>query len=300
MSTSDIDLNAEREVDLRSAWTRIKAHWWLVVGGFVVGAVLGVAASTSGGTVYDANTLLYMGQPFTPQGGGQIQTLQTNPKTVPEIITSDQAVQKAMEASGLTRAQLRGNVTSTPITIATGQTARNLSPLVQVTVQAKDKEKAEKASLSFTNSVMETVSPYVNSKVAQLDDQLASDKAALERIDTRIKSLAAQQARVLAGAGGLDLGDRLLVAQGVNGNLTAAEAQRLTIQQDVTATKQLLALANDVERPRIVSEPIGRKTSATSRRNALIVGGLAGLVAGSLLAIMLDGWLTRRRRLSTA
>lgn len=301
MSTSDVDLNAEREVDLRSAWDRIKAHWWLVIGGLVVGAVLGVVAASGGGTVYDANTLLYMGQPFTPQGGGQIQTLQTNPKTVPEIIKSDQAVQKAMDASGLTRAQLRGNVTSTPITIATGQTARNLSPLVQVTVQAKNKEKAEKASLSFANSVMETVSPYVNSKVGQLEAQLESDNAALGRLDTRIKSLLAQQARVFsAGGGGLALGDRLIVSQGVNGNLTAAEAQRLTIQQDVTATKQLLALANDVERPRIVSEPIGRKTSATSRRNAVIVGGLAGLVAGALLAIMLDGWLMRRRRTAAA
>lgn len=300
MSTSDIDLNAEREVDLRSAWTRIKTHWWLVLAGFVIGAVLGVAASSRGGTVYDANTLLYMGQPFTPQGGGQIQTLQTNPKTVPEIIKSDQAMQAAMDASGLTRAQLRGNVTSTPITIATGQTARNLSPLVQITVQAKQKEKAEKASLSFTNSVIEIVSPYVNSKVSQFEDQLESDNAALERLDTRIDSLLEQQGKVLVGGRGLDLGDRLIVAQGVNGNLTAAEAQRLTVQQDVTATKQLLSLANDVERPRIVSDPIGRKTSATSRRNALIVGGIAGLVAGALLAIMLDGWLTRRRRPAVA
>ncbi|MFN8224353.1 MAG: hypothetical protein U0R50_14025 [Gaiellales bacterium] len=294
MSGETIDLNAEREVDFRSAWERIKARWWLALGGLLAGAILGVIAAAGGGTVYDANTLLYMGQPFTPQGGGQIQTLQTNPKTVPEIIKSDQAVQKAMDASGLTRAQLRGNVTSTPITIATGQTARNLSPLVQITVQAKVKEKAEKASLSFARSVMETVSPYVESKVAQLNEQLAADNAQLERLDARTKALLAQQAKILSG-GGLALGDRLIVSQGINSNLAVSEAQRLTIQQDVTATKQLLALADQVERPRVISEPIGHKTSATSRRNALIVGALAGLIAGSLLAIMLDGWLGRRR-----
>lgn len=292
MSTN-LDLDAEREVDLRSAWERVKARWWLAVGGLIVGAVLGIVAASGGGTVYDANTLLYMGQPFTPQGGGQIQTLQTNPKTVPEIIKSDQAVEKALADSGLTRAELRGNVTSTPITIATGQTARNLSPLVQITVQAKVKNKAEKASLSFAESVMETVSPYVENKVTQLEAQLEADEAALARLDGRLKSLLGQQAKILAGSG-LALGDRLIVSQGINSNLSVAEAQRLTIQQDVTATNQLLALANDVERPRVVSEPIGRKTSATSRRNALIVGGLAGLVAGSLLAVMLDGWFRRR------
>ena len=292
--SEDLDLDAEREVDLRSAWQRIKARWWLVLAGFVVGAVLGVVAASGGGTVFDANTLLYMGQPFTPQGGGQIQTLQTNPKTVPEIIKSDEAVQKAMDASGLTRAQLRGNVTSTPITIAVGQTARNLSPLVQITVQAKAKEKAEKASASFAQSVMETVSPYVDSKVKQLNAQLATDEAQLGRLDTRVQSLLGQQSKILAG-GGLSLGDRLIVSQGINSNLSVAEAQRLTIQQDVTNTKQLLALAEEVEKPHVISQPIGRKTSATSRRNAMIVGGLAGLLVGALLAVMLDGWFTRRR-----
>ena len=39
------DPDAEREVDLRSAWTRITARWYLPVAGLVIGAILGVLAS---------------------------------------------------------------------------------------------------------------------------------------------------------------------------------------------------------------------------------------------------------------
>lgn len=288
-----VDLDAEREVDLRSAWSRVKAHWWLPVAGLLLGAILGIVAASRGGTVFEANTLLYMGQPFTPSGGGQIQSLQTNPKTVPEIIRSDQAIEQAVKDSGLTRIQLRGNVTSQPITIATGQTGRNLSPLVQITVQAKQKEKAEKASQSFSQSVMKTISPYVASKIVQLNEQMKTDEAQLDRLASRVDALLAQQKQILSGAG-LALGDRLIVSQGINSNLSVAEAQRLTIQQDLTATRQLLSLADQVELPRIISDPIGKRTSATSRRNAAIIGGLAGLLLGAVLAVMLDGYLRRR------
>ena len=72
----------EREVDLASAWERVKARWWLPVGGLVLGAVVGIALALSGGTVWRAETIVYLGQPFAPQGGGQIQSLATNPRTV--------------------------------------------------------------------------------------------------------------------------------------------------------------------------------------------------------------------------
>lgn len=299
MNQPRLDLDAEREVDLVSVWSRILSHWWLPVAGLVLGALLGIGAAGRGGTVFEANTLLYMGQPFTPSGGGQIQSLQTNPKTVPEIIRTDSAIDKAVAESGLTRAQLRGNVTSQPITIATGQTGRNLSPLVQVTVQAKVKEKAEKASLSFSRSVMTVLSPYVDTKIEQLNEQISTDEAQLGRLATRVDALMTQQKEILSGSG-LTLGDRLIVSQGINSNLSVAEAQRLTIQQDLTATRQLLSLADQVERSRVISDPIGKRTSATSRRNGAIIGGLAGLVLGAALAVMLDGFLRRRVRLAAA
>ena len=122
---------------------------------------------------------------------------------------------------------------------------------------------------------------------------MKTDEAQLDRLASRVDALLAQQKQILSGSG-LALGDRLIVSQGINSNLSVAEAQRLTIQQDLTATRQLLSLADQVELPRIISDPIGKRTSATSRRNAAIIGGLAGLLLGAVLAVMLDGYLRRR------
>ncbi len=122
------DLDAEREVDLRSVWERIAARWWLPLLGLVLGLVVGFGLALGGGKVYEAETLLFLGQPFTPQGGGQIQSLATNPRTVGEIIRSEAALRRAAQASGLTIAQLRGNVSSTPIA-SVGQ-SRLQTPLV--------------------------------------------------------------------------------------------------------------------------------------------------------------------------
>ena len=141
------DPEAEREVDLRSAWTRITARWWIPVVGLVIGAVLGILASASGGDVFRARTLLYLGQPFTTSGGGQIQSLATNPKTVSQIIRSEAALRRASAASGLTMGQLRGHITSQAV-VSAGQ-GKNVSPLVEITVDAAAGHKAEKAADSL-------------------------------------------------------------------------------------------------------------------------------------------------------
>ena len=157
MSESKVpDPDAEREVDLRSAWTRITARWYLPVAGLVIGAILGVLASASGGEVFRARTLLYLGQPFTTSGGGQIQSLATNPKTVSQIIRYESTLRTASRDSGLTLGQLRGHVTSAAV-VSAGQ-GKNVTPLVEITVDASAGHKAEKAANSLANTVIGSVS----------------------------------------------------------------------------------------------------------------------------------------------
>src|SRR4029453_19457292 len=88
-------LQEEQEVDLSSGWTRLKARWWLPVGGLLVGAFVGIALALAGGTVWRAQTIVYLGQPFAPLGGGQIQSLGTTPRTGGEIIRSQAALKAA-------------------------------------------------------------------------------------------------------------------------------------------------------------------------------------------------------------
>jgi uncharacterized protein involved in exopolysaccharide biosynthesis len=287
---TDVDPDAEREVDLRSAWSRLAARWWLPVGGLVVGAILGVLVATGSAQVYQAETLLYLGQPFAP-GAGQIQSLATNPKTVSETIRSEAALEKAARAADMRPRQLRGKVATSTVTTA-GQ-PRSLSPLVTIEVHAPTKAKAEKVAASLAKSVIDQVSPYVEQKIEQLQAQIEGDQSQIEDIGRRISAAEQQQELALAD-NNLSLSEKLLISTNSNATINNAEQRRGSVLQDLNLAKQLLSLAENVERSRVVQPAVAHKASATSRRNAAAVGALIGLMLGGLAAILADPWLQRR------
>src|SRR3954452_12787248 len=89
------DVDAEQEVDF-GRWARtLAARWWLPVGGLIVGLAVGYLLALGGSQVYKAEALVSLGIPFTPNGGGQIQSLATNSRTVSEIIRSESALKDA-------------------------------------------------------------------------------------------------------------------------------------------------------------------------------------------------------------
>ena len=290
------DPDAEKEVDLRSAWTRITARWWLPVAGLVIGAVLGVIVSVGGGEVYRATTLLYLGQPFTTSGGGQIQSLATNPKTVNRIIHSEAALRRAADASGLTVGQLRGNVSSQAIVTA-GQ-GKNVSPLVEITVDAPTADQAEKAADSLAESVVGVVSIYVNQKIKLLDRQIVASNTELEKLDARVSEAVKQQQAVLQDKT-ISPTEKLIAISIYNNTISFSEQRRGTVQQELFQNQQLLSLAENVEVSKIVQPAAATKTTATSRRNAAAIGGLIGLLLGALAAAIADPFLQRRTSRST-
>ena len=293
MSAEAPEFAGEAEVHLRSAWTRIAARWWLPVAGLVLGAVLGVFVSVGGGDVYRAQSLLYLGQPFTTSGGGQIQSLATNPRTVSEIIRSQSALKRAAAESGLRLSQLRGHVTSQAVT-SVGQ-ARTVSPLVEVVVDAPSPAKAERAADSLARSVIRQVSTYVDRKIELLRRQIDSGQAELASIDRRVAQAQAQLT-ALQRDRTISPSERLIAGLSLNQSIGFAEQRRATVQEDLYANQQLLSLAVNVEKSRIVQAAAASRETATSRRNAAVVGALAGLLLGALAALVADPLLARRNR----
>jgi uncharacterized protein involved in exopolysaccharide biosynthesis len=285
------ELEGEDEVDLRSAWTRIAARWWLPVAGLVIGAVVGVLVSVGGGDVYRAESLLYLGQPFTTSGGGQIQSLATNPRTVSEIVRSESALKRAAAESGLRLSQLRGHVSSQAVTTV-GQ-ARTVSPLVEVVVDAPSTAKAERAADSLARSVIRQVSTYVDRKIELLRRQIDSGETELDSIDQRVAQAQAQLAQLQRDRS-ISPSERLIAGLSLNQSIGFAEQRRATVQEDLYANQQLLSLAVNVEKSRIVQAAAASRETATSRRNAAVVGGLAGLLLGTLAALVADPLLARR------
>ncbi len=122
---------------------------------------------------------MYLGQPFAPLGGGQIQSLATNPRTVGEIIRSEAALKNASEASGIPVSRLRSAI-STRELLAAGQ-LRGINPLMEIAVKGSGKRKVELAADALSKRVTERVSVYVTEKVALLEEQVETAEAQLDR-----------------------------------------------------------------------------------------------------------------------
>jgi hypothetical protein len=285
------ELEDEQEVDLSSAWQRLKLRWWLPVGGLVIGAVVGIALAVSAASVWRASTIIYLGQPFAPLGGGQIQSLATNPRTVNEIVHSETALRAASARSGIPVSRLRSAV-STKELVETGQ-LRGVNPLVEISVKGSGRRKVELATDALAHRVTDRVSVYVAQKIKLLESQVASQQTQLDEANARIRAAQAQQASII-GDRSISLDQRLLVTANLNSVITTADARRAALQESIGESQQLLNLAKDVESSRIVEPAGASKTTARSSRSSLLVGALIGLVLGTIAALLVDPIAARR------
>jgi hypothetical protein len=263
------------------------------VGGLVLGAVLGLVLALSGGSVWRAETILYLGQPFAPLGGGQIQSLATNPRTVSEIVRSESALQAASEASDVPVSKLRSAISTKELT-AVGQ-VRGINPLIELAVKADGRRKAELAAESLAGRVVEGVSRYVVQKVELLERQVDVSRAQLEAVTARIQTAQRQQDTLIQDQS-IPLDQRLLLSANLNSVITTADARRTSLQEDLYTAQQLLNLAESVETSRVVEPPSAVKTTARSSRTSLLVGALLGLLIGAVAALAAEPFVARRRR----
>ena len=282
----DLDLDAEREVDLRSAWDRVAARWWLPVAGLVLGAIVGVLLSVSSGKVWRAETLVYLGQPFTPAGGGAIpNSIATNPRIVGEIVRSEAALKAASRASDIPVSKLRGSI-ATQAVVATGQ-ARGATTLYQIAVQGSAPRKVERAADALATRVSGVAGDYVEEKITTLKGQIAADERELDEIDRRFAIATQEQDRIF-NSKTLGEVERLLGVTSLNSTLAALEQRRGTLQEDLLTARQLLSLATKVEQSRVVEPAVAAKTTARSRRNTVVVAALIGLLLGIVAALVYE------------
>jgi hypothetical protein len=289
----------EQEVDLASAWQRLKLRWWLPIGGLVVGAVLGLALALAGGSVWRAETIVYLGQPFAPLGGGQIQSLATNPRTVGEIVRSEAVLEDVSRATGIPVSKLRSSI-STRELLPTGVPRAGTNPLVEIGVKGDaGPRKIEQAADALAQRVVDNVSSYVVEKVDELERQVAVSESQLDEVEARIQAAQRQQDQLIQDQS-IPLDQRLLLSANLNASITTADARRTALQDDLFEARQLLILAENVEKSRLVEDAAAVKTTARSSRTSLLVGAVAGLLVGAIAALVAEPILARRRRAQAA
>ena len=241
------------------------------------------------GDVYQAKTVVYLGQPLSPTGGAQIQSLATNPATVNEIVRSDAVVEDAAAEVGIPAQRLRRGISSRSIVGADAtRRAQNTNPLVEITVRGPWSGQTTAEAANFlAAAVVEQVSGYVDVKIRSLRTRLSNQGRELESLDRQLTELqgAVRDARI----GSLERLQLLSV-------MGFAEQRRGQLLEDRTETEQLISLAETVERSAPVTEARAVKVPAKSERSSIVVGALIGLLAGVLLALLWEPLVAQRRR----
>jgi uncharacterized protein involved in exopolysaccharide biosynthesis len=273
------ELDAERDVDLRRHWQTVSTNWWLPLAGLAAGLVIGYLISLGGSQVYKAKATVYLGQPLS-QGGVQVQSQNTNPSTVRQIVTAELTIRQVARKVGLRPGQLRGRVSTQAVTGNISRLGQN--PLVSITVTGHLRGRVAAAANQLADRVVtsDALAGYTNEKIKNLQLEVDTEKSALAALDRNIKA----QQDALKNASGLSVTDRLILASQLNGFVQ----QRLTTVDQLTTNQQQLALAQKVEAPQITTGAVATKTTARSRRNTVLVAALIGLLLGVVAALVYE------------
>jgi len=284
------DVDAEEELELGRYWNALITRWWLPLLGFVAGIAIGYLLSFGGHQVYQAKATIYLGQPLSPQGTSQIQSLSNNPAAVKQVVLAPFYQHRAEQQAGLPAGSLRGHVSTQAVAGVAAALGRvGQTPLVNIVVTGKRPAKIARAANALGRIVVDQVSGgYVKTMIKNLQTNIAADKTELDSINTRITSLQAE----VQNNNGLSTVERLLFANQIG---LAVQEQRQVVS-DLSNNQQLLALAQNVEQSKLFALARATKTTARSRRNSILVGALIGLVLGILAALLWEPAVRVARR----
>src|SRR5712691_3585994 len=204
------DTEGEQEVDFSRYWNAILARLWLPLAGIAIGIGLGYLSTLGGHTVYQAEAVVYLGQPLAPNGAAPLQSLATNPSTTREIVRSASALRQASRVSGLPFSNLRGHVSTVAVAnAASKKSATGVTPLVRIRVTGAAPHKVALAANALADRVVHSVSGYADLKISTLKSQLDGENAALASIDRHAEALV----DALKGGGNTSLEKLLLISQ---------------------------------------------------------------------------------------
>jgi uncharacterized protein involved in exopolysaccharide biosynthesis len=275
------DLEAEREIDLRSWLEALRSRAWIAVAGLAIGVLVGVLYTLGGsGSTYTATALIARGQAFSPGGNQTVLSYLSSPAAIEAFATSEDALRYAAAKARISVAQLRGHVTTSTVTADLQASAQNTnSILILIGVALNRPKRAEDAANALARIVQKkTTSGYVRQSIQIYKVRLANYQQRLKTLQTRINALNASVAK----AQGLSPLDQLVIAS----QLDAAEAAYGQTLDSQTTTQQQLSLAQQVEQTQIVQQARAEKSTARSRRNSVVIGGLIGLLIGAIVAII--------------
>jgi len=269
------ELDAEGEVDFGRYARAVLGKWWLLVLGVAIGGMLGFLYGQGGGSTYQAQATVYLGQPLSP-AGTPLTTLASDPSGVATLARSQAIVNEVAAEVGMPARRLRLGITAALL----GERNRQATSvaLVGITVRGNDADNVEDAANLIAERVVTASSTFADTKVETLQQRLDGLQAQLESVTSRLDSLAASLEGSTAGSA---------TEQLLQTNLLAVlEQQRADLTDRVFATEQLLDAAEEVERARVVTPAASTQVDARNTRTSTLVGAFLGLVLAALAALL--------------
>jgi hypothetical protein len=276
------ELDAESDVDFGRYARAVLGKWWLLLLGAVVGGVLGFLYGQTGGSTYQAQATVYLGQPLT-SAGTAVATLASDPSGVATIARSQAIVNEVSAEVGIPPRKLRRAISAAVLGERNRQTT-NVA-LIGITVRGSNAERVENAANLLAERVVATASTYADAKIETLQGRLDGLQAQLDALEQRLAEVVAS-----AEAGTAETSTEQLLQTNL---LAVLEQQRADLSDRVFAAEQALEAAEEVERGRVVTPAAATKVNARSPRAATIVGAFLGLVLAALVALL---WAPVSRR----
>lgn len=270
------DLEAEREVSLAGVGQTILRRRWLVAAAVVVGAVIGYLLSLGGGNVFQARATVYPGNQFS--GNQAIQSPATNPATVGQVARSDEVVQDVAREVGVDPGRLRRGISTKQIGATQTRTTATTVQLVEIGVRGPWRAESAEAANLIAEIVVDRTSGYVDVKIKAQEELLAGQTRELTLIERRIDAFNA----AVSSSQGLSQVERLILST----QLSLFEQQRGQLLEQQAVTRQLLELARQVERGRVLTKAVATKVPARSPKSSIVAGGVIGLLVGIALALL--------------
>jgi hypothetical protein len=276
------ELDAESDVDFGRYARAVLGKWWLLLLGAVVGGVLGLLYGQTGGSTYQAQATVYLGQPLS-SAGTAVATLASDPSGVATLARSQAIVNEVSAEVGIPPRKLRRAISSALLGERNRQTT-NVA-LIGITVRGSNAERVENAANLLAERVVAAASTYADAKIETLQGRLGGLQAQLDALEQRLDEVAAS-----AEAGTAETSTEQLLQTNL---LAVLEQQRADLSDRVFAAEQALEAAEEVERGRVVTPAAATKVNARSPRAATIVGAFLGLVLAALVALL---WAPVSRR----
>jgi hypothetical protein len=269
------ELDAEREVDFAGYARAIAARWWLLVLGAVLGGVIGFLVGRSDGSTFQAQAIVYLGQPLSGTGSSPVASLASDPSGVSAVARSQAVIEEVAGQVGMSPAELRRGVSASPLG---ERRAQSVVMLVGITVRGDERAPVEEAANLLGETVVDQAASYADAKIALYEQRLEAQQ---ERV-TRLEGQVDEVGEVIQSGGDLSSAERISLTT----LLTVFQEQLARVQDDILTVQQLLTQARDIERGRVVTEAAAAQVDARSTRTSIVVGAFIGLLLGAIGALL--------------